>query len=511
MDSVITGSDVRGMNMHRKTRLGHVWVFATVFSLGASLAAPAVAAEPTPRLEWTACPDDVVAGAAPHQVQCATVPVPLDYADPGGTKIDLMISRIASTNPRQRRGVLMLNPGGPGGSGLVLSAQLLNKGLPTSVSDSYDLIGIDTRGVGRSAPVSCAFTTTGPYVANIPPYAIDDAAVFKQAAVAKQVAKQCVGNDRDDRLRHLTTANNARDLDRIRSALGEPRTSFFGLSYGSALGAAYASMFPERSDRIVLDSNIGDTFLDYDGMRRYALGMEQTFPDFAEWAAERHDAYGLGRTPEQVRQTYFELAGKLDRQPVDGLDGSLFRLSVFGNLFNKSLYAKLAQLWQALGQNTPPISGAQASAKAGLLPTDNFLTVFLAVTCNDVAWPTDIETYRHAVAGDRQRYPLFGASAANITPCAYWPHRPTGPPVQVNDEGPQNVLILQNQHDVPTPHRGGEMLREKFTQRSRLVSVEGSGHGVYVLGGNACALNVTTSYLVGGVMPRDQRCGASAE
>ncbi|EWC61152.1 hypothetical protein UO65_3572 [Actinokineospora spheciospongiae] len=497
--------------MHWKHRPGRGWVLAAVLGLSVPLAAPAMADAQATRLGWTACPDDVVAGAAPRELQCAVVPVPLDYTDPGGVQINLMISRLASTNPGKRRGVLILNPGGPGGSGLVLSAQLANKGLPTSVLDSYDLIGVDTRGVGRSAPVSCAFTTTGPYLANIPPYAVDDAAVTAQAAVAKRVAEQCTANDRDNRLRHLTTANNARDMDRIRAALGERKTSFFGLSYGSALGAAYASMFPERSDRIVLDSNVGDTHLDHDGMRRYALGMEQTFPDFAEWAAERHGAYGLGRTPAQVRRTYFEIAEKLDKQPVDGLDGSLFRLNLFGNLFNESLYAKTAQLWQILRQDSPSAPGLRANTKTELLPTDNFLTVFLAVTCNDVEWPTDIDTYRRAVAEDRQRYPLFGASAANITPCAYWPHRPAEPPVPVNDKGPRNVLILQNQHDVPTPHRGGELLREKFAQRSRMVSVEGSGHGVYVVGGNACALNVTTTYLVDGSLPRDQRCKASPE
>lgn len=111
------------------------------------------------------------------------------------------------------------------------------------------------------------------------------------------MAEQCAQHDRAGVLPHLTTANTARDLDRIRAALGEEKTSFLGYSYGTALGAAYASMFPERSDRIVLDSNIGDTHLDRDGMRRYALGMEQTFPDFARWAAARHHSYGLGRTP----------------------------------------------------------------------------------------------------------------------------------------------------------------------------------------------------------------------
>ncbi|WP_410658833.1 alpha/beta hydrolase [Amycolatopsis sp. lyj-112] len=466
-------------------------------------AAPASAATSS-TVKWVSCPEDVVAGAAPHQPACGTVQVPLDYSKPDGTQIELMISKLASPNPGKRRGVLLLNPGGPGGSGMTLSTLLMTKGLPGGVTDGYDLIGMDTRGVGHSTPMSCGFPADGPYYANIPPYAVDDAAVGKQAKIAKGVADLCAKNDPDGRLRHLTTANTARDLDRIRAALGEEKASYLGYSYGTALGAAYASMFPERADRVVLDSNIGDTFLDHDGMRRYALGTEQAFPDFAKWAAARHDAYGLGRTPEEVRRTYFEIAGRLDKNPVDGADGGMFRLITFGGLFGETAYARTAQAWQSMLRPGP----AAPPKATGVSPADNSLTVFLSVTCNDIEWPEDVGTYRRAVAEDRERYPLYGAAAANITPCAYWSHEPAEPPVAINDDGPRNVLIVQNRRDAPTPLRGGQMLREKFEDRSRLLTVDGGGHGVYVLGGNPCALNVTTKYLAEGVMPaRDEFCG----
>ncbi|MFH9471452.1 alpha/beta hydrolase [Streptomyces clavifer] len=489
---------------------------ALLTALGALLATvPVAAAEPkTPQVEWGPCPEDVVAEAAPTELQCATVPAPLDYADPGGEQIDLTVSRLAAADPDKRRGVLMLNPGGPGGSGLALSALLVAQGLPSSVTDHYDLIGMDTRGIGHSTPVSCGFTTDSPYYSNIPPYAVDDAAVTAQAKIAERAAEQCADNDSAGRLRHLTTANTARDLDRIRAALGEEKTSYLGYSYGTALGAAYASLFPERTDRIVLDSNIGDAHLDRDGMRRYALGMEQTLPDFAQWATRRHDSYGLGRTPEQVRATYLNIAGTLDKAPVAGIDGSLFRLLTFGHLFKQTQYPKLAQTWQAL------LAGDQAAARGlspvpkesadrALSPADNALTVFLSVTCNDVEWPEDVNTYRRGVTEDRERYPLFGAATANITPCAFWPYAPAEPPVEVDTEGPRNVLLLQNRRDASTPHRGGKLLREKFGDRARLVTVDDSGHGVYVLGKNPCALNTATRYLVEGEMPaKDTFCRA---
>jgi pimeloyl-ACP methyl ester carboxylesterase len=502
--------------MRRHLSAGKSLALLAVLGLGGSLATvPAAAQEPkSPRVEWGRCPDDVAAEAAPTELQCTTVSVPLDYTHPEGEQIDLTVSRLAAADPDKRRGVLMLNPGGPGGSGLALSALLVARGLPSSVTDRYDLIGMDTRGIGHSGRFSCGFTQDSPYYSNIPPYAVDDAAVTAQAKIAEQTAEQCAANDHDGRLRHLTTANTARDLDRIRAALGEEKTSYLGYSYGTALGAAYASMFPERADRIVLDSNIGDTHLDRDGMRRYALGTEQTLPDFAKWAARRHDSYGLGRTPEQVRTSYLTIAGELDKAPVAGIDGSLFRLLTFGHLFKQTQYPQLAQTWQAIleGDETAlrGLSAARQETPPGApSPNDNALTVFLAVTCNDVEWPEDVRTYRRGVAEDRERYPLFGAATANITPCAFWPYAPAEPPVEIDAEGPRNVLLLQNRRDASTPHRGGKMLREKFGDRARLVSVDDSGHGVYVLGDNSCALNTTTRYLVEGEMPaRDTSCRA---
>ncbi|QLH24928.1 alpha/beta hydrolase [Streptomyces sp. Rer75] len=503
--------------MKRRCSIGRYAALVTaVLGLSGSLvAAPAVADGPrAPQVRWGTCPEDVVAEAAPTELRCATVSVPVDYADPGSARIDLMISRLASARPDKRRGTLMLNPGGPGGSGLALPALLVARGVPADVLDRYDLIGMDTRGIGHSAPVRCGFTPDGPYFANIPPYAADDAAVTARAKVAEQVAEQCARHDRNGLLRHVTTANTARDLDRIRAALGEEKTSYLGYSYGTALGAAYASMFPERSDRIVLDSNIGDTHLDRDGLRRYALGTEQSFPDFAAWAAARHDSYGLGRTPAQVRRTYVTLAERLDKAPVAGFDGSLLRQYTFGNLFKKTQYPKLAQQWQALagGDATAARRLLPQNATAGEVPSsfDNALSVFLAVTCNDIKWPENVDTYRHGVAKDRERYPLFGAATANITPCAFWPYAPAEPPVAVDDDGPRNVLLVQNLRDPATPHQGGKMLRRKFADRSRLLSVDDTGHGAYVLGDNPCTLNTTTRYLVEGTMPeKDTLCRAA--
>ncbi|MCO8270239.1 alpha/beta hydrolase [Actinoplanes sp. TRM 88003] len=488
--------------MKRRRSAALVGVLGLIGALIAVM--PAGAGEPAPAagLKWAACPADVV--TAPLTAECATVPVPLDYSDPDGTRIELMVSRIASTKPEKRRGILMFNPGGPGGTGLDQPAFLAGKGLPASVMDTYDLIGMDTRGVGHSTPMSCGLTEDLGYWANVPPYAPDDQAVSAQAKIAQAVAERCAATDKDDRLRHLTTANMARDLDSIRAALGEKKASFYGASYGSALGSAYVSLFPDSTDRIVLDSNLAGTHLDRDGLRRFARGVEDTFPDFARWAAERHASYGLGRTPAQVRKTYFALAERLDRTPAaDGTTGAVFRYLTFVHLYGDVQYGALARTWQTLlspGDTPPPPATDAAQAN------DQALTVFLAVTCNDVEWPEDVATYRKAVAEDRKRYPMFGAAAANIIPCAYWKHE-AAEPVKIDKKAKGEVLLIQNRRDPVTPEINAKLLRQKYGQRATLVTAEDSGHGVYVLGGNACALNLTTSYLVDGTMPaRDTTC-----
>jgi pimeloyl-ACP methyl ester carboxylesterase len=277
-----------------------------VTGIAASLAAaPAQAGGPATRVEWGVCPEEVE--VVSPTLQCATVPVPLDYRDPDGVKIDIAVSRIASAKPAERRGILLLNPGGPGASGLTMPADLVGLGLPSSVSERYDLIGIDPRGVGRSAPVSCGFTGELDYFSNVPPYAVDDTAVIERARTAKAAAEWCAANDTEGRLRHITTANTVRDLDAIRAALGEEKASYFGASYGSALGAAYASMFPDTTDRVVIDSNLGDTHLDYAAMRRFGLGVEQTFPDFAAWAAAR--AWTISSPPIPTPKTALPRSG----------------------------------------------------------------------------------------------------------------------------------------------------------------------------------------------------------
>ncbi|MEV1044507.1 alpha/beta hydrolase [Streptomyces sp. NPDC049916] len=456
---------------------------------------PAAAPSPAP-VKWGTCP-----GAnPPKDLQCTTLKVPLDYRDPAGRQIDIALSRLPSQKPSQRRGVLVTNPGGPGGGGLGYPVGLAT-GLPQQVKDAYDIIGMDPRGVGRSTPVTCDLTTAQLKRGAFPTYARTPADVAREAGHARTIAQQCATSDTAWMLPHTTTANTARDMNHLRTALGEPKLSYLGASYGSYLGATYAQLFPRHSDRIVLDSALGPDGYDVNALRQLARGMEDRFPDFAAHASQ-HPEYGLGTTPAQVEATYHRLARRLDAQPVGDITGTLFRGLTLELLYSDTQLPALAKMWQTLKAGQPyPFEPGPAQ--------ENSAASRLHVLCADSRWPRHQLTYQLNVLIDRARYPKLGASTANISPCASWPTRHHQSPVNITDRGPSNILIVQNERDPGTPLAGALKLRTALGQRARMITADQGGHGVYPFGTNTCANNATTRFLTTGERPaRDLNCAA---
>lgn len=460
---------------------------------------------------WGKCPADArpPKGPMPSNLTCSTIKVPLDYRNPDGRKIDVAVSRLASEKPSQKRGVLLTNPGGPS-SGLGYPALLKALGLPQSIRNSYDIIGFDPRGIGHSTPVTCGLTTRQQQYGNIPPYAHNAADVAKRAAQSKRIAKQCATSKTASMLPYVSTANTARDMDRIRAALGAPKISYAGSSWGTHLGAVYTTLFPGRGDRIVLDSNMGPGGWDYPSDRLWSRGVQDRFPDFAKYAAAHHGEYGLGRTPKQVTAKYARLAAKLDKDPVkapDGrYDGALFRLITFTQLYGDAQMPGLAKVWKALDahQAPPPLPGADGTADNA----DHTVSGRYYMICNDSRWPRSVRAYQPNVAVDRIRYPLFGAAGANVQPCAYW-KKPIEPPVHIGDRGPSNVLMVQNLRDPATPLAGARQMRRAFGHRATMVTADQGGHGVYLVNKNTCANNAVTTYLATGRRPaHDRACAA---
>ncbi|TQM03083.1 alpha/beta fold hydrolase [Pseudonocardia kunmingensis] len=474
--------------------------------------APADRAEAA-AIEWGPCPEATGGVARDPGLTCATVEVPLDHDEPDGTSIEVAISRLAAAEPEERHGVLLLNPGGPALSGLDMPATMAPT-LPKSVLDRYDLIGFDPRGVAHSTPQSC-----GLEVAGVPghfPYPAADGSIDANVELARTEAHRCAATAGAD-LRYFTTANTARDLDRIREALGEEKISYWGQSYGTYLGAVYSSLYPEQTDRMILEGNVDPTEVWSGEVEGWGRSMAERFPDAAAVAAAQNDALGLGGTVEEVTRTYLALADRLDREPArvpgtqQSMTGAILRTTTYALLLDNATLPVLAQVWKAAADladghltaaggavleqvfaETPPTPG---------VPADNQATMFLALTCGDAEWPDDVAEYATRSAADREAWPLTAGMPANIWPCAFW-EAPIEEPVTVTDEGPGDILILQNRRDHATPWDSGQGLREVLGERAAFVGVDNGGHYVYDQG-SACADGATVAFLDTGRLPAE--------
>ncbi|MFI7408099.1 alpha/beta hydrolase [Streptomyces sp. NPDC049627] len=450
---------------------------------------------------------------APAALQCATIKVPLNYSRPNGKKIDLAISRYRTSVQSERRGVLLLNPGGPGGTGVDMP-QFLAGELPKSVKRKYDLVGFDPRGVGQSSPVTCGMTAGEQNWER--PYKPETFA--KDVKWARTVAEKCYAKQ-GDKLRHITTRNTARDMDVIRAVLGEKKISYLGYSYGTYLGAVYTQMFPGRSDRFVLDSAVDPARVWRGMIQVWAEGGEPAFTRWAEWTAGRNATYQLGQTPEAVRKTFYDLVARADRKPIelDGakLTGDDIRSNARGIVFSVRDAAEwVGRLKKAAEGRSRSGGGATRtptpvppSFGRAAPPEDNGDAAFWTVVCADTRnWPRDPEQYRADAIRDKGRYPLYGDFASSIKPCAFW--KTNGGEAATKVDNKVGTLILQNEWDPQTPLTSGQGLH-RVMKGSKMVTVLGGvGHGIY--GSKSCADKTATAYLTTGRLPAtDVTCQAA--
>ncbi|MGX5209691.1 alpha/beta hydrolase [Streptomyces violaceus] len=462
-------------------------------------------ATPADPLKWTKCEGT---GLDPRQ-QCATVDVPMDYSDPDGGKIQIAVSRLPSEKPSARRGALLLIPGGPGGVSL---ADPSGKGqkLPQKVRDAYDLIGFAPRGMAPSSTASCGLESKDLALAKLP-WPTPDGSVTETMATARRIADACALNG-GELIRHLSTANDARDLDRVRATLGESRISAWGDSYGTYVGSVYSQLFPHRTDRIVLDSNNNPdhTRVGRAWLAAFETGVEDNFPEFAKWASRPGNPYRVARKAADVRPLFLRLAERLDREPLPWpgadpaeLNGNVLRQTMLTSLYAPDDYPTLAQMILAARKGTvPPVPEAPDESMM-----QNAAAVGAGILCNNVAWPRSAAHYQKSVDESRAKFPLTAGMPRGPMLCAAWPYEPREPAVRITDRGPSNILLVQNERDVASPLSGARELRRAFGDRAVMVTVNSTGHGAYLANGNACGDRAVSRFLATGERPdRDTYC-----
>ncbi|MBT3151216.1 alpha/beta fold hydrolase [Streptomyces sp. CHD11] len=457
-------------------------------------------------LTWSACEGT---GPDPRQ-QCATLQVPLDHADPDGEQISLALSRVPAEDGRARRGALFLIPGGPGGSSLGDPSGKGQK-LPQEVRDQYDLIGFAPRGLAPSTAVDCALEPGDLALTKLRPWPAPDGSIDENQATAERMAGTCARNG-GALIRHISTRDNARDLDRVRAALGERKISAWGVSYGTYVGAVYSQMFPHRTDRIVLDSidNPDPARVARAWLAGHEQGVEDVFPHFAAWASAPDNPDRVAEKAAGVRPLFLRLAARLDREPIpwpgadpDELNGNVLRQTMLDSLYRPGRYPALAKLMLAAGEGTVPPAPAGPPEEVA----QNVTAVGVGTLCNDVEWPRSAAVYEKGVAESRARYPLTAGMPRNVMPCAAWPYPPREAPTRITGRGPSNVLLVQNERDVATPLGGALKMREALGRRAVMVTVNATGHDSYLADGNVCGDRTVSRFLATGERPhRDTYC-----
>lgn len=469
---------------------------------GAQVAARRAAAS---GVDWRSCP---AAERLPEPVECGAVSVPVDYAEPDGERIELTVSRQRATGPRQHRlGTLVYAPGGPGSSGMDFAGFGTSMGgVWERLNDRYDFVGYAPRGVGRSAPLSCQPPREFATSPNRSPRTPSEAFQRRQLQRADAYARGCA-RAQGERLRHYTTPNNARDLNTLRAALGEPRLDLFGASYGSYLGSVYATLFPQRVGRLVLDSVVNprrDRVWYRNNLRQNAA-FERRWEDWKRWTAENHHAYGLGRTAAGVQRAFDAAREAVDRKPAGGTVGSKELVNAFLNVaYSDRQWAPHARALAEFRAGRPgPLTELAAPAPGQAKQEENSNAVYNAVECADARWPRDWETWRRDTARSAATAPLNSWENTWLNlPCARWPSTPrAGLPVEVTTAPGElpPTLLLAATRDAATPYDGALETHRRLAGSS-LVTERGAGnHGV--ADGNECVDGHLLRYLLRGEVP----------
>ncbi|NEB76990.1 alpha/beta hydrolase [Streptomyces sp. SID14478] len=470
-------------------------------TLGTAVAAQRAAAA---GIRFTACP---AAENLPSPATCGTVSVPMDYARPRGKQIKLTVSRVRATGKSAghrtaRQGALVFNPGGPGGNGMYFPLVGM---MPEwkRIGAAYDLVGYAPRGVGRSAPLSCQDPKQFAKAPTQAPTHPSASYKMERIAQAKSYARGCAKNPD---LRHYTSLNNARDLDVLRAALGEKKLTFMGASYGTYIGAVYARLFPSHVRRMVFDSavNPDPSQIWYANNLEQSAAFERRWADFRAWVARHDDTYHLGRTPEEVLESYEKVRAEVAHEPAGGKvgPGQLQAAYLQAGYYDDYWAMRAVALSEYLKGDPKPLIDQAAPSPRAAAENENGTAVYTAVECNDASWPTDFRRWDH----DNSRlarvapFETWDNAWMNL-PCAYW-SAPQQEPLDVRTApgALPPTLILAAERDAATPYTGARELNRRVAG-SVLVTERGAGtHGI-AGGPNACVNGHMDAYLLEGRVP----------
>jgi pimeloyl-ACP methyl ester carboxylesterase len=442
-------------------------------------------------------------------LECGTMKVPQDWNAPvAGQTFDIALMRARSSRQSQRIGSLVVNPGGPGGSGVDL-AYYLSQGLPNEIVWKFDIVGFDPRGVGKSSPVECFSDQDLDANFGADPDPVSDAAFNELVALTRKMAQAC-GTKYGDKLPLFSTEQAAKDMDAIRAAVGDEKLTYLGYSYGTLLGATYAQLFPNKIRALVLDGAVDPTMSSKDSSEGQAKGFERAFTNFATWCAANAGQCPIAPDARAAVTTALQAARAAPVSQAGGRKataGWVFT-AVTSSLYSETRWPELATALSDLRRGNPKGIFELADSYAERDSSGKYSNLFdanLAVNCADDDKSITVNQARQLQGEWRTKYPLFGASLALNLICAQWPGKRDPYPAAAAVGAPP-ILVVGTKGDPATPYEQTPSLANMLGV-GVVLTWEGEGHTAYPQTG--CINNAVNGYLVSlKVPPAGQSCPA---
>ncbi len=438
--------------------------------------------------------------------ECGYLIVPMDYKHPNAGTIQIAVSRILHTDPSNYQGVMLVNPGGPGGSGLVYSVTPDVFDLPDNAGADYDWIGFDPRGVGNSIPsLSCDPSFFAP---PRPPYNPSTPAIMNQwVSRSKAYANSCTSAEGNALFNHVKTTDSVEDMESLRKALGQSKINFYGFSYGTYLGSVYMTLHPDQVRRFVLDSTVDPRGVWYQDNLDQDVAFQTTFNIYMSWLAQYSSVYDVGNTQDQVRQTFLNTESALNAHPADGVLGGDELLDVFTSaayyVYGWTDIAQAYSDYLHTGDASELIDMYESANPTGP-GGDNSYAMYLGTQCTDAKWPqSQSKLNKDSERVNKTAYFFTWANAWFNGPCPYWKY-PASQPVKVKGSKVHvPILMIDETYDPATPYSGSLYVRSIFPTASLIEGVGGTTHAG-TLSGVACTDDAIAAYLLTGAVPSRQ-------
>ncbi|MCV7424160.1 alpha/beta hydrolase [Mycobacterium yunnanensis] len=460
-------------------------------------------------VQWGPC--QVVSGGGdgqlPKGAQCGNLTVPVDYAKPDGATANLALIRFPATG--QKIGSLVVNPGGPGESGVDAAVGMVEN-LPPQIRERFDLVGFDPRGIGSSTPaVRCNSDAEADAERADPEVDYSPAGVAHIEDTEKQFVQRCVDRMGKDFLANVGTASVVKDLDELRAALGDAKLTYLGYSYGTLIGSAYAEAYPDKVRAMILDGAVDPDADPVQANVNQAAGFQKAFDAYAADCAKTPSC-PLGTDPAKAVDVFHSLVDPLVTTPApthdprglsygDALTGTT--MALYSPSTWKKLTEGLTELAQGHGDTLLQLAD-DYSERDDQGHYANTNDAQIAVTCVDRPPITDRAKVVEQDQETRKVAPFmsYGPFTGNapLDDCAFWPVPPTGTPHAAAAPGLPPVLVVSTTHDPATPYQAGVNLAKEL--HGALLTFDGTQHTV-VFEGNSCVDEAATAYLVDLTVP----------